>query len=58
MLSQEALSVYLNDHLAGSVAAVEMIDQSLDRNKGSQLGVFLQQLLDDVRAGHGIESRA
>jgi hypothetical protein len=50
MLSQEALNVYLNDHLAGSVAAVEMIDQSLDRNKGSQLGVFLQQLLDDVRA--------
>jgi hypothetical protein len=50
MLSQEALSVYLNDHLAGSVAAVELIEQDLDRNKGTQLGVFLQQLLDDVRA--------
>lgn len=50
MLSQEALSVYLNDHLAGSVAAVEMIEQALDRNKSTQLGAFLQQLLDDVRA--------
>jgi flagellar hook-basal body complex protein FliE len=57
MLSQEALNVYLNDHLAGSVAAVDLIEQALDRNKGTELGVFLQQLLDDVRADQGALQR-
>jgi hypothetical protein len=50
MLSEEALSVYLNDHLAGSVAAVDMIEQAMDRNKATPLGAFLKQLLDGVRA--------
>jgi hypothetical protein len=50
MLSTKALGVYLNDHLAGSVAAVDLIDQSRDHNKSTPLGAFLDALLDEVRA--------
>jgi hypothetical protein len=50
MLSTKALGVYLNDHLAGSVAGVSLIEQSRDHNKGTPLGAFLDGLLDEVRA--------
>jgi hypothetical protein len=50
MLSTKALGVYLNDHLAGSVAGVDLIDQSRDHNKGTPLGAFLDALLEEVRA--------
>jgi hypothetical protein len=50
MLSTKALGVYLNDHLAGSVVGVDLIEQSRDHNKGTPLGAFLDTLLDEVRA--------
>ena len=36
MLSKDALNVYLNDHLAGSTAAVELIEQARDHNQGTR----------------------
>lgn len=50
MLSTKALGVYLNDHLAGSVVGVDLIEQSRGHNKGTPLGAFLDTLLDEVRA--------
>ena len=50
MLAKKALDVYLNDHLAGAVAAVEMIEQSREQNEGTELGAFLESLGADVRA--------
>src|ERR1700716_2931449 len=50
MLSTKALGVYLNDHLAGSVAGVDLLDQSRDHNKGTPLGAFLDALLEEIRA--------
>lgn len=50
MLSTRALGVYLNDHLAGSVAGVDLIEESRDHNKGTPLGAFLDALLGEVRA--------
>jgi hypothetical protein len=50
MLSTDALNVYLNDHLAGSTAAVDLIEQARDHNQGTPLADFLDALLDEVRA--------
>ncbi len=50
MSSTEFLSTYLNDHLAGSSAAVEMIERSCGRNAGTPTGDFLAELLRDVEA--------
>jgi hypothetical protein len=50
MASNESLGVYLNDHLAGSVAACDLIEQSKENNAGTPLGDFLEGLLKDIRA--------
>jgi hypothetical protein len=50
MLSKDSLNVYLNDHLAGSTAAVDLIEQARDHNQGTPLADFLDALLDEVRA--------
>jgi hypothetical protein len=68
-MSAEALRTYLNDHLAGSVAAIELLDHLASIHKGSEQEQFflsirqeleenqtiLRQLLRDVG---GKESRA
>src|SRR5919202_5858591 len=50
MLAKKALDVYLNDHLAGSVAAIELIDHSRGQNEGTELGGFLESLGAEIRA--------
>jgi len=42
------LSTYLNDHLAGSTGATELIRRSIGSNEGNDYGFFLEQLLIDV----------
>jgi hypothetical protein len=54
MLSKDALNVYLNDHLAGSAAATDLIEQIRDHNQGTPLAEFLQVLLEEVRADRGV----
>ncbi|MFZ1220056.1 MAG: hypothetical protein WAO00_12240 [Chthoniobacterales bacterium] len=44
------LTSYLNDHLAGSVGALELLDRLIDTYKGNPLGVFFQELRNDIRA--------
>jgi hypothetical protein len=44
----EDLSDYLNDHLAGSVAALELLDRMIEACKGKSLERFLRQLRDDI----------
>lgn len=44
----EELSDYLNDHLAGSVAALELLDRMIEACKGKSLERFLRQLRDDI----------
>ena len=46
----KALASYLNDHLAGSVAAIELLDHLIDEHKGHRLKKFLVDLRDDVHA--------
>ena len=35
------LAIYLNDHLAGSTAGVELARRTAHENDGSELGAFL-----------------
>jgi hypothetical protein len=44
----EDLSDYLNDHLAGSVAALELLDRVIEACEGKSLELFLRQLRDDI----------
>jgi hypothetical protein len=44
------VSTYLNDHLAGAVAALELLDHLIKRHKGKPLGDFLKELEQDVEA--------
>ena len=44
------LAAYLNDHLAGSVTAIELLDHLIKTHEGKPLGNFFQALRNDVRA--------
>jgi hypothetical protein len=44
------LSIYLNDHLAGSVGALEMLDDMIDAQKEGPLGKFLLTLRSDIES--------
>ncbi len=42
------LAIYLNDHLAGSVAAIELLDHLIKEQSGQRLEKFLADLRDDI----------
>lgn len=44
------LPVYLNDHLAGSVGALEMLDGLIQSHEGKPLESFLRQLRRDIES--------
>jgi hypothetical protein len=50
----EKLESYLNDHLAGSVGALELIEHSAHQYDGEPLGVFFSDLQTDIRADQDI----
>ncbi len=47
-MSQETLSAYLNDHLAGSIGAVEMVKRSITENAGNLFGRRLEEILKEI----------
>lgn len=48
------LAAYLNDHLAGSVAAIELLDHLAKEFDGQQLGKFFGEVRDDVQADQDV----
>ena len=42
------LSIYLNDHLAGAVAGVELAKRTASNNKGTEWGSFLERLGEEI----------
>jgi hypothetical protein len=48
MASDEALTVYLNDHLAGSAAGIELAGKLRDNNQGTELGKVMVALHHDI----------
>jgi hypothetical protein len=49
-LSVKDLASYLNDHLAGSVAAIELLDHLIKEQNGQRWEKFLVDLREDVSA--------
>jgi len=47
-LCVKQLGVYLNDHLAGSVGAIELLDHLINEQNGQRLEKFLVDLRDDI----------
>ena len=48
------LSGYLNDHLAGSVAALELLDRLIETYEARSLGEFFQELRQQIEADQGV----
>jgi hypothetical protein len=46
----ENLTIYLNDHLAGSVAALELIDRLIEIYEKNPVGEFCKELRNDIAA--------
>jgi hypothetical protein len=44
------LTIYLNDHLAGSVAALELVDRLIETYKGNPLEQFFKDLRSEIDA--------
>ena len=48
MAANRFLRIYLNDHLAGATAGVELVKRSLRSNEGTPLGDLLARLLTEI----------
>jgi hypothetical protein len=44
------LATYLNDHLGGATAGVELVRRAARENEGSELGAFLADLAKEIEA--------
>jgi hypothetical protein len=54
MENKKLLSIYLNDHLAGSVAALEVARRSRSSNDGSPLGDYLETFIEELREDQSV----
>ena len=48
-MSDETLSTYLNDHLAGSIGAIAMVERAIVENAGTLLGRRLEEILKEIK---------
>jgi hypothetical protein len=48
MAADEALAVYLNDHLAGAAAGIELASKLRDNHQGTELGRLMVALHHDI----------
>jgi hypothetical protein len=53
-LSDGPLSTYLNDHLAGSVGAIAMMERAIGENAGTLFGRRLEEILKEVKKDQAI----
>lgn len=56
-MSSEALTTYLQDHLAGALHAIELLKAIRDHFAGEPLGIFASQILAEVEADRDILAR-
>jgi hypothetical protein len=47
-LDHKLLSSYLNDHLAGSTAGLELARRALSQNRGTRFGEVLERIVDEI----------
>ncbi len=48
MINRKLLGIYLNDHLAGATAGMEVARRSAGSNKGTGYGAFLRKLAKEI----------
>jgi hypothetical protein len=48
MSAERFLGIYLNDHLAGAIAGLELAKRATRNNEGTPLGDFLSRLATDI----------
>ena len=48
-MSRDALKTYLNDHLAGSVMAIELAERTIRENEGGPVAARLSPLVEQIR---------
>jgi hypothetical protein len=48
MTNARLLGIYLNDHLAGATAGIELARRTLAENEGTELAAFLRELLAEI----------
>ncbi len=53
-MAKDDLSTYLNDHLAGSVAAIELLDHLIKVHEGKPLGKFFEELRGEINADQAV----
>jgi len=53
-MSDETLSAYLNDHLAGSIGAIEMVERAIKENDGNLLARRLEEVLKEIRKDQAV----
>jgi hypothetical protein len=53
-VSDGALSAYLNDHLAGSVGAIELVERAIKENTGTLLARRLEEVLKEIRKDQAV----
>jgi hypothetical protein len=49
-VQRKLLAIYLNDHLAGSTAGIELVRRACTANQGSELGHFLAELVMHIES--------
>lgn len=54
MVANELLETYLNDHLAGATAGVDLAREIAEDTKGTTTGDVMRQLADDIEADRAI----
>lgn len=47
-MNESDLSQYLNNHLAGSVAGIELVKKTAAENRGTGLGSYMERLLKEL----------
>ena len=50
MAVDKLLSIYLNDHLAGSTIGIALVRRTCSRNKGTPLGDYLERLTSEIQS--------
>jgi hypothetical protein len=48
-MNRKLLAIYLNDHLAWSTLGLDLARRALGNNRGSELGAFLERLVEEIR---------
>ncbi|MFL6142900.1 MAG: hypothetical protein ACJ72N_13675 [Labedaea sp.] len=49
-MATEPLSIYLNDHVAGATAGVNLVRKIAEENQGTQLGTVMSELAAEIEA--------